>query len=59
MKLLCPVCKVWVTQNPTENNEYIPAMREKHDQHLYENYIMNIVVLDEVDKLLREYISIH
>ena len=56
---LCPACNIWITQNPSDFNEYTPTMRKKHDQHLFENYINKNVNLVEVDKKLREYVTIH
>ena len=56
---LCPACKTWIIQNPSEQIEYTATMLRKRDQHLYDNYIIINTNLDEVDKILEDYISIH
>ena len=59
MYRLCPACNTWITQNPSEFNENTPTMRKKHDQHLYENYIINNINLDKVDKTIDDYVTTH
>ena len=56
---LCPACNTWITQNPSEYNEFTSTMRKKRDQHLYENNIINIINLDKVDKILDDYVTTH
>ena len=59
MDLLCDVCDQSIIENPSEYNEYTATMRKKYDKSLYEKYIINIINLDEVDKILDDYVTTH
>ena len=52
---LCPACNTWITQNSSDT----PTMRKKHDQYLYDNFIINNINLDKVDKILDDYVTTH
>ena len=57
MDLLCPIYDRSNIQNPSEYNEDIVAMRKKDDKNLYENYTINVINLDEVGKILSDYVT--
>ena len=59
MDLLCPVCDRSIRENESEYNEYIATMPKKDVKILYENYTINNINLDEVDKILSEYVTTH
>ena len=59
MDLLCPVCDRLIMENESEYNECITTMRKKDDKSLYENYTMDNINLDEVDKILSDYVTSH
>ena len=59
MDLLCPVCDRLIIQNPSEYSEYITTMQKKDDKSLYENYTNININLDDVDKILSDYVTLH
>ena len=59
MVLLCPVCDRSIIENEFEYNEYITILRKKDDKKLNENYSIDKINLDEVDKILSDYITTH
>ena len=59
MDLLCPVCDRSIMENEAEYNEYKTTMRKKDDKSLYENYTIDNINLDEVDKILSDYVTTH
>ena len=59
MELLCPVCDRSIIENQSEYENYLSTMRKKDDKSLYENYTINKINLDEVDKILSSYVTTH
>ena len=57
MDLLCKVCDQSIIQNESEYYEYPATLRKENDKSLYEKYNINNVDLDELDKLLNDYIT--
>ena len=59
MDLLWPVCDRSNIENESEYFHYLAPMRKKDDKSLYKNYTINIINLDEIHKILNDYITIH
>ena len=59
MDLPSPVCDRSIIQNRSECNECITTMRKKDVKSLYENYTINKINLDEVDKKVSDYVITH
>ena len=59
MDLLCEICDRSIIENPSEYNEYKTTVRKKYDKSLFEKYANINMILDEVDKILDEYITTH
>ena len=59
MELLCPICNRSIIENESEFNHYLATLRYRYDKSFYENYIINNIILDEFDKILIDYITIH
>ena len=59
MDLLCPVCDQSIIENESEYNKYLASLRKENDISIYKKYDINNVILNDVDKILNDYISIH
>ena len=60
MELLCEVCDRSIIEKKCQFDEYLTTMgKKKNDKSFYENYIINNVNLDEVDKTPNDYITSH
>ena len=59
MDLLCKVCDREFFEDESEYNNYLVTLRKKNDKSLYKTYTINNVNLDEVNKVLNDYISTH
>ena len=59
MDLLCEVCDQSVIKNHSECNNYLVTLRKKNDENLFKTHTINNVNLDEVKKILNDYISAH
>ena len=57
MRFLCKVCDRPIIENESEYMNYLTNLRKKNDKSLYKNYAFNNINLDEVDKILIEYIT--
>ena len=57
MEFLCQVCDKDFIQNQSKYDHYIATLTKKYDRSIYENYIIIIPILDEVDKILKDYIT--
>ena len=57
MDLLCEVCDPSIIGNESEYYNYLASLREKDDKSLYKNHTINNINLDEVKKILNDYIS--
>ena len=59
MTFLCRKCDRSITENGSEYKEYIATMRKKNDKSLYKKYTNNNINLDEIDKVLNDYVIVH
>ena len=59
MSFLCEVCDRLIIANESEFNKLVATRRKKNDKSLYKIYTINKVNLDEVDKILNDYITTH
>ena len=59
MDLLCRVCDRSIIENESEYKNYIASLRKKDDKSIYKKYVINKNILDEVDKILKDYVSTH
>ena len=59
MDLLCEVCDQLIIENQSEYNSYLAILRRKVDKISYKKYTTNNINLDEVNKILNDYISTH
>ena len=59
MDLLCERCDRSIIENESEYTNYLTSVRKKDDKSLYKKYTINNVNLDEVNKILKDYISSH
>ena len=59
MDLLCPVCDRSIIENESEYNKKLASLRKENDISIYKNYVINNGNLDDVDKILNDYVSIH
>ena len=54
MDILCKVCDKDIIENDFEYKNYIATLRKKDDRSIYKKYVINIINLDEVDKILKD-----
>ena len=59
MDFLCKVCDRSIIENESEYKDYPATSRKKNDDSLYQTYTINTVDLDEVDKILNDYVTTH
>ena len=59
MDFLCKKCDKSIIENESNYINYIATLKKEHDKSFYENYIIIIPNLDEIDKLLNDYITKH
>ena len=59
MDLLCEVCDRLIVENESEYNKYVATLRKENDKSIYKKYVINNVNLDDVDKILNDYVRIH
>ena len=59
MDYLSQVCDREIIENDTEYKNYIASLRKKDGKSIYKKYVINIYNLDEVDKILKDYVSTH
>ena len=59
MDYLCQVCDEDIIENESEYKNYITTLCKKDDKSLYKKYVINNINLDEVDKILSDYVSTH
>ena len=57
MNILCKACDKDIIENESKNYHYMATLTEEYDKSFYENYSINNPNLDEIEKLLNEYIS--
>ena len=58
-ELLCRVCDHEIFEDETELNNYLASQRKPNDRSIYKNYVIKNINLDNVDKILNGYVSIH
>ena len=59
MDLLCRVCDRSIIKNESEYNKYLATLGKEYDKSLCKKYNIDNVNLDDVDKILNDYISTH
>ena len=59
MDLLCQVCDYVLFENAPELNNYLTTLRKKNAKSLYTKYTLKNVHLEELDKILNDYIITH
>ena len=59
MDYLCQVCDREIIENESEFKNYIASLLKKDDKSIYKKYDINNFNLDEVDKILKDYVSTH
>ena len=57
--LFCKVCDRSIIENESEFNKFLATMWKKNDKRLFKNSTINNVHLDEVDKILNDYVTTH
>ena len=57
MDLLCDVCDRSIIENDSEYYNYLATLHKKDDKSFNKKYTINNVNLDEVNKILNDYIS--
>ena len=58
MDLLCEVCDRSMIENESKYDNYLATLRKKA-KSFYKKYTINNINLDEVNKILNDYISTH
>ena len=59
MDLLCKVCDKYIIENESEIKNYIASLRKKDEKSIYKKYVIKNINLDEVDKILSDYVSMN
>ena len=59
MDFLCKICDQSIIEDEYEYNRYLANLCKKNDKSLYTKYFIDKVNLDEFDKILSDYISLH
>ena len=59
MDLLRPVCDRSIIRNPSQGNECLTTMRKRKDKSIYNKYTIKNNNLDDVNKILNDYILTH
>ena len=59
MDFLCTVCDKFIFEKESKHVKFIATLRKEHDKSFYENYIIVNSNLDEIDKLVNDYITSH
>ena len=59
MSIFCKVYERLIIENESEYKKYITTLRKKNDKSLYKKYAPNKVDLDELEKMLNDYITSH
>ena len=57
MDYRCQVCDREFIENEFEYKKYIASLLKKDDESIYKKNVINIFNLDEVDKILKDYVS--
>ena len=59
MDLLCRLCDRSIIDNEFEYKKYLASLRKENDKSFYKKYTINNINLDDVNKVLNNYISSH
>ena len=59
MDFFCEVCDRAIIEKESEYKNYIATLRKKNDESLYKKLTINNINLDEVDKMLNDYVTTH
>ena len=59
MDFLCKVCDPSIIEFQSEYKEYIATSRKENDKSLQKKLTINNINLDEVDKILNDYVTTH
>ena len=59
MDYICKVCDRSLIENPSDYQHYLATSHKKNDNSLYTKYTINKINLDELDKILNDYITTH
>ena len=59
MDFICRVCDRSLIKNPSEYQHYLATSRMKNDKKLYIKHTINNTNLDELDKILNDYMTTH
>ena len=59
MDYICQVCDRPLIENPSEYQQNLATSHKKNDISLYIKYTINNINLDELDKILNDYITTH
>ena len=59
MTLLCEECDRSIIENESEYYNYLATLRKKDDKSFYKKHTINKFNLDEINKILNDYISTH
>ena len=59
MDYICQYCDRLLIENPDEYEHYLTISLKKNDNSLYIKYTINIINLDNLDKILNDYITTH
>ena len=59
MEFICKVCDRSIIERESEYKEYLTILCNKNYEILYKRYTFNNFNLDEVDKILNDYVTIH
>ena len=59
MSFLCELCDRSIIENQSECMNYLATMLKKNDKSSSKRYTINNINLDEVDKTLNDYVTLH
>ena len=57
MSFLCKVCDRSIIENESEYNKYLANLYKENDESSHKKYTINSINLDDVNKILNDYIS--
>ena len=59
MELLCKVCDRSIIEITSEYKKYLATLLKQNDESLYKKSTFNNISLDDIIKILNDYISTH
>ena len=57
MDVLCRVCEQSIMENESQYYHYLATLHKKNAKSLYKRYSINNIKLDDVNKIINDYIS--